>query len=135
MLAAQDLIVSLKSIFLDMNFFSLFTSNNEMKSVLLTFCILGFSFVGVITLAQPHIMIINAQNATNGVPANNTITAQSNTTRVSALPSQNLTINHAGGEFTSLQVDTNNRTWITTGSWDLNSDPVQSKPLRFQCTF
>jgi hypothetical protein len=94
-----------------------------MKSVLLTLC---FAFVSVIITAQPHIVIINAQNATNDVLGNNTVIAQSNATRVSALPSQNITINHAGGEFTSLQVDTNNRTWITTGRWDLNSDPVKA---------
>jgi hypothetical protein len=34
-----------------------------------------------------------------------------------------LIIDHAGGGFTSLQTDTDNKTWITTGSWDLVSEP------------
>jgi hypothetical protein len=126
MLAEQGLIVSLKPIFLDMNIFSLYIIDNKMKSVLLTFCILGCAFVGGMTIAEPHIITIYAQNATNGVPGNNTMTAQSNTTRGSASPLQNLTIDHAGGVFTSLQVDTNNKTWITTGNWDLNSDPSRA---------
>jgi hypothetical protein len=37
-----------------------------------------------------------------------------------------LTIDHAGGEFTSLQVDGSNKTWITTGNWNLISDPANA---------
>lgn len=39
------------------------------------------------------------------------------------LPLNNLIIEHAGGGFTSLQTDSDNKTWIATGSWDLVSDP------------
>ena len=34
-----------------------------------------------------------------------------------------LIIDHAGGSFTSLQTDSDNRTWIATGNWDLVSQP------------
>jgi hypothetical protein len=34
-----------------------------------------------------------------------------------------LTIDHAGGDFTSMQTDTDNTTWIATGKWDLESEP------------
>jgi hypothetical protein len=34
-----------------------------------------------------------------------------------------LVIDHAGGGFTSLQTDNDNKTWIATGSWDLVSEP------------
>jgi hypothetical protein len=36
---------------------------------------------------------------------------------------QNLIIPHAGGGFSSLQTDSGNKVWITTGKWDLVSDP------------
>ena len=34
-----------------------------------------------------------------------------------------LIIDHAGGSFTSLQTDNDNKTWIATGEWDLDSEP------------
>ena len=68
------------------------------------------------------IVDIYAQNATVSTPVNNTI-PEVNTTRSTASPFQNLTIDHAGGGFTSLQVDDSNKTWITTGNWDLVSNP------------
>jgi hypothetical protein len=37
-----------------------------------------------------------------------------------------LIIDHAGGGFTSLQTDIDNKTWIATGSWDLVSDPSKT---------
>jgi hypothetical protein len=59
-----------------------------------------------------------AQNATGNLTDANESAASSN---ASAL--QNLIIEHAGGEFTSLQTDSDNKTWIATGKWDLVSDP------------
>jgi hypothetical protein len=85
------------------------------------FCILAFAFViGVIIVSSNA--DIYAQNATLSTPANNTIPG-ANMTRSSPSPLQNLTIDHAGGGFTSLQVDSSNKTWITTGTWDLVSNP------------
>ena len=57
-----------------------------------------------------------AQNTTGNLTDANESTATSN---ASAL--QNLIIEHAGGEFTSLQTDNDNKTWIATGNWDLVS--------------
>ena len=37
-----------------------------------------------------------------------------------------LLIDHAGGVFTSLQTDADNKTWIATGKWDLVSDPSKA---------
>jgi hypothetical protein len=113
--------------------FSLFIGT-EMKGTIITLCMIGMAFVAGIIIAESHIETVYAQNATesllsgftNGVSDNNTITSPSNTTRGSASPLQNLTIDHAGGVFTSLQVDTNNKTWITTGNWDLSSGPSRA---------
>ena len=63
----------------------------------------------------------SGQNAT----ANETTvdTAQPGPEDGSSALLSDLTIDHAGGEFTSLQVDGSNKTWITTGNWDLVSNP------------
>jgi hypothetical protein len=105
-----------------MNVFCLFI-DKQIRVMLLTICILTCTLVAVMVLAESYFVVIYAQNATVGVPGNNTITAQSNMTPRSASPLKNLTIDHAGGEFTSLQVDSSNKTWITTGTWDMVSDP------------
>jgi hypothetical protein len=39
---------------------------------------------------------------------------------------KNLIIDHAGGGFTSLQTDRDNKVWIATGKWDLVSAPYNS---------
>ena len=85
------------------------------------FCILAFAFVIGVIIVSSNVDIY-AQNATLSTPANNTIPG-ANMTRSSPSPLQNLTIDHAGGGFTSLQVDGSNKTWITTGTWDLVSNP------------
>lgn len=59
-----------------------------------------------------------AQNATGNLTDANESAASSNS---SSLP--NLIIEHAGGEFTSLNTDNDNKTWIVTGKWDFVSDP------------
>ena len=91
--------------------------------MLFTFCILTCTLVAGMVIAESSYIVIYAQNATAGVPGNNTTPAPSNMTRSTASPLQNLTIDHAGGEFTSLQVDGSNKTWITTGNWELGSNP------------
>jgi hypothetical protein len=47
----------------------------------------------------------------------------------------NLVIDHAGGGFTSLQVDGSNKTWITTGNWDLVSNPSSTSKPEDSATF
>ena len=41
----------------------------------------------------------------------------------SSLRLRDLIIDHAGGSFTSLQTDRDNKTWIATGNWELESEP------------
>jgi hypothetical protein len=106
-----------------MNVFSLFIINEELRGMLLTSCMVGCTFVVSMLIVESSSVVVYAQNATESVPGNKTIPGPSNMTRNGTSPLQNLTINHAGGEFTSLQVDADNRTWITTGNWVLISDP------------
>ena len=52
---------------------------------------------------------------------------------------RDLIIDHAGGGFTSLQTDPDNKTWIATGKWDLVYDPSRanqtgSSPVIFNAT-
>ena len=100
-------------------------------------CILIFTFVVGVIIIVSSIIDIYAQNATVSTPANNTI-SEANTTRSTVSPLQNLTIDHAGGGFTSLQVDGSNKTWITTGNWDLVSDhssaALSGSPVKFNAT-
>jgi hypothetical protein len=86
--------------------------------------LLGMVIHGV-GIAEPTIVAVYAQsvqNATGNQSSNNTIT-QSNRSSETASPLSNLIIEHAGGGFTSLQTDSDNKTWIATGNWDLVSDP------------
>ena len=72
------------------------------------------------------------QNATGNATDANESAASSN---ASAL--QSLIIEHAGGDFTSLQTDNENQTWIAAGRWDLVSDPSttdQSNSIAFNAT-
>jgi hypothetical protein len=47
----------------------------------------------------------------------------------------NLDIDEARGTFGSLQTDNNNVTWVTTGRWDMISDPVQTNKDSSQMSF
>ena len=67
----------------------------------------------------------NVENATKNSLSNNTA-SQSNRTSESIPPIDNLIIDHAGGTFTSLQTDKDNRTWIATGDWDLIENPLRA---------
>jgi hypothetical protein len=64
----------------------------------------------------------NLGNETSSPTINGTVN-QSDQNSGSASPLGNLIIDHAGGGFTSLQTDNDNKTWITTGNWDLVSSP------------
>jgi hypothetical protein len=76
----------------------------------------------------------NGQNATGietiteatSTPLTNNTGSQSNQSSQSAQALGELTIEHAGGTFTSLQTDGDNKTWIATGDWDLISDPAKA---------
>lgn len=66
-------------------------------------------------------VVVHAQNVTGNMSGANT--TESGVDSDGSSPLNNLIIEHAGGEFTSLQTDSDNKTWIATGSWDLVSDP------------
>lgn len=93
-------------------------------AVLAMGALLGVVIDGI-GIAEPTFVAVFAQsvqNASSNLSSNNTIT-QSNRNSETAQPLTNLIIEHAGGGFTSLQEDNDNKTWITTGNWDLVSDP------------
>jgi hypothetical protein len=77
------------------------------KADITLFAIGIFLWIVCVTLFEPQNKVAHAQNAT-------------------ATPLTNLIIDHAGGGFTSLQTDADNKTWITTGDWDLASDPSKA---------
>jgi hypothetical protein len=80
--------------------------------------ILG-SAISMIFIAGLPVVTAYGQNATGNMSS--TGMAQPSTN--SSSPLNNLIIDHAGGGFTSVQTDSDNMTWIATGSWDLVSDP------------
>jgi hypothetical protein len=61
--------------------------------------------------------------ATGGNLTTNDTISEPNSSNGNISPLNNLIIDHAGGEFTSLQTDLDNKTWIATGTWDLVSEP------------
>jgi hypothetical protein len=63
---------------------------------------------------------------TNNTGGQSNQSSQSNLSNQSAQSIGNLVIDHAGGTFTSLQTDKDNKTWIATGDWDLVSDPSKA---------
>jgi hypothetical protein len=77
------------------------------------------SAIGMILIAGLPGVTVYGQNATG----NTTSTSIAQPGADSPSPSNSLIIEHAGGGFTSLQTDSDNKTWIATGSWDLVSDP------------
>ena len=65
--------------------------------------------------------ITGTQNIT-GMPPNGNNLNQTSTKNMNDRP-LSLIIDHSGGGFTSLQTDADNTTWITTGDWELVSEP------------
>ena len=63
----------------------------------------------------------NGQNATGNETGTEVTQPGANNGSSSRL--SDLIIDHAGGGFTSLQTDSDNKTWIATGNWDLVSQP------------
>ena len=86
------------------------------------------AFLSMVEITKPSSIIVYAQNAGNvtSPPLTNNTGGQSNQSSQSAQPIGNLIIDHAGGTFTSLQTDKDNKTWIATGDWDLVSDPSKA---------
>jgi hypothetical protein len=60
---------------------------------------------------------------TGGNLTTNDTISEPDTSNGNIPPLANLIIEHARGGFTSLQTDADNKTWVTTGDWDLASDP------------
>ena len=94
-------------------------------AVLLTISVFLGAIVYIIEITEPTSITAHAQGLENATssPANNYTASQSNQSSESASPLGNLIIDHAGGSFTSLQTDSDNKTWIATGNWDLVSQP------------
>ena len=63
----------------------------------------------------------NGQNATGNETGTEVTQPGANDGSSSRL--SDLVIDHSGGGFTSLQTDSDNKTWIATGNWDLVSQP------------
>jgi hypothetical protein len=85
--------------------------------------ILAIALMGVVGIIESYTVGVYAQNnATNMSDGNST--QQLGTNGGESSPLGNVVIDHAGGDFTSLQTDNENKTWITSGTWDLVSDPI-----------
>ncbi len=94
----------------------------------LTVIVLLAAVLNMVEITEPSSITAYAQNAENATstPLINNTGNQSNQSSQSAQPLSNLKIEHAGGTFSSLQTDTDNKTWIATGDWDLNADPLKA---------
>jgi hypothetical protein len=85
--------------------------------------ILAIALMGAVGIIESYTDGVYAQNnATNMSDGNST--QQLGTNGEESSPLGNVVIDHAGGDFTSLQTDNENKTWITSGTWDLVSDPI-----------
>jgi hypothetical protein len=118
--------------------------NIESKSRILSFVVTG-SVISLMLAAVSYGVVVYSQNVTsnetstgavkfgsfvierNGqnVTGNETGTGvtQPGATNGSSSLLSGIIIDHAGGSFTSLQTDNDNKTWIATGDWDLVSEP------------
>jgi hypothetical protein len=72
-------------------------------------------------LAGGSIGVVYGQNVTGNMSSANMTQPSGGSS-----PLTDILIDHAGGGFSSLQTDADNTTWITTGSWDLISNPSNS---------
>ena len=108
--------------------------NNQKYVSLLVIGVLVGAVIYIAEIAEPAAVTVYGQiieNFTSNLSSNNTTTqsnqssgtTQSNQSSGTASPLSSLIIDHAGGGFTSLQTDSDNKTWIATGDWDLVSEP------------
>jgi hypothetical protein len=96
------------------------------------------TIVGVVGIFGSLFVTAYAQNITTNMSGGSPTTQPSASGEESS-PLGNIVIDHAGGDFTSLQTDNENKTWITSGSWDLVSDPnsvnqTNSSTVNFNAT-
>ena len=97
----------------------------ERYALLLAISVFLGAVIYIVEITEPPSITAHAQDVDNATssPSINYTTSKSNQSSESASPLGDLIIDHAGGSFTSLQTDSDNRTWITTGNWDLVSQP------------
>ena len=93
---------------------------NQRYVILLTISTLAIIINSAIWIAGSGISAF-AQNIT-GTPPSGTNLNQTSFINENDRP-LSLIIDHAGGSFTSLQTDRDNKTWIATGNWELESEP------------
>ena len=96
--------------------------DKEGKTAVSLFILVTGLFATCLLMGANAFMVIYAQNSTGGQAGNNT-NGQDDFESGDASVLRDLKIDHAGGGFTSLQTDRDNKTWIATGKWDLVSDP------------
>jgi hypothetical protein len=119
--------------------------NIENKGRILLFVIMG-SIISMILAVLPYGLIDgHSQNATSNATSTDSVKfgslviardgqnatgtetdtgmTQPGVTSGSSSRINSIIIDHAGGGFTSLQTDSDNKTWISTGEWDLVSEP------------
>jgi len=87
---------------------------------ILSLGVVGLLISGTLGVGFSEIVVF-AQNLTGNMSGTNVTQTGVDSSGSSSL--NDLIIDHAGGVFSSLQTDTDNQTWIATGTWDLVSDP------------
>jgi hypothetical protein len=87
---------------------------------ILSLGVVGLLISGTLGVGSSEIVVF-AQNVTGNMSGTNVTQTGVDSSGSSSL--NDLKIDHAGGGFSSLQTDTDNQTWIATGTWDLVSDP------------
>ena len=97
----------------------------EKNAPVLIISVLVVAVIIMVEITEPTLITVYAQNDENATsnPSSTNIVGQSNQSSKPASPLDNLIIDHAGGGFTSVQSDNDNKTWIATGEWNLVSNP------------
>jgi hypothetical protein len=96
---------------------------SQKQTAILTISILAGAAIPMVEIVPLGAAVYaqSVENATSSLSSNTV--SQSNQTGGTVSALSNLIIDHAGGPFTSLQTDEDNKTWIATGDWDLIFDP------------
>jgi hypothetical protein len=82
------------------------------------------SFVSIISITESFGMSVYGQNNDDPSDINDSTESKKGKQDVAVdVDLNNLKIEHAGGNFGSLQTDDDNKTWVTSGKWDLQSNP------------
>lgn len=99
-----------------------------MKTLLISVGIV-FAFVSVIFIASSFGMNAYGQSNEGSAKVNNSKISKNKSQGPNVAVNVDLNklkIAHAGGGFTSLQTDADNKVWVTGGRWDLQSDPLNT---------